>query len=77
MKESKSKWEMYDKSLKKHSENMFKMNDVCSKRLDEIDTNIQKNMNLQAKLRELVRQNDSLTDEIDQYIKENHYLKAS
>lgn len=56
---------------------MLKVNETCSKRLDEIDTNIQKNMNLQAKLRELVRQNDSLTDEIEQYIKENHYVKAS
>lgn len=55
----------------------MKLHEVCSKRIEEIDKNIEKNLNLQGKLREYARQNDSLTDEIEQYIKENQYAKGT
>ena len=55
----------------------MKLNDACTKRLEEVDVNIEKNINLQTKLRELLRINDPLTDEIEQYIKENQYVRAA
>lgn len=47
----------------------MKLNEACTKRLEEVDINIEKNINLQTKLRELLRINDPLNDEIEQYIK--------
>lgn len=76
MEECRVKWEQYDKTIKKQKDLIQNLNSTCSQRIDEIDKNIERNLNLQTKLRELVRLNDSLTDEIEQYIKENHYVSA-
>lgn len=75
--QSRAKWDTYDKTIKRQNETIMKLHEVCSKRIEEIDKNIEKNLNLQGKLREYARQNDSLTDEIEQYIKENQYAKGT